>query len=120
MSSQSAHLLVAHGSSNTRWRTPFEKVAKALEAQHPERTVRLCYLEKWQPDVTTALEELYQQGWRRLRLSPLFLSRGRHLETDLPEILKAYLERRPDFLIRTEDALGEQSDFVQALTDILA
>lgn len=114
-----AHLLVAHGSSNTRWRMPFEKVAEALEAQHPERTVRLCYLEKWQPDVASALEDLYQEGWRRLRLSPLFLSRGRHLETDLPKILNAFLARRPDVLIHTEEALGEQSEFVQALTHLL-
>lgn len=115
-----AHLLVAHGSSHSRWRMPFEKIAEALEAQHPERTVRLCYLEKWQPDVTTALEDLYQQGWRRLRLSPLFLSRGRHLETDLPKILNAFLAQRPDLLIDTEDALGEQRHFVQALTSLLA
>lgn len=115
-----AHLLVAHGSSNARWRMPFEEVARALEARHPERVVRLCYLEKWPPDVTTALEDLYEQGWRCLRLSPLFLSRGRHLETDLPQILNTFLARRPDCSITIEDALGEQRGFVQALTGLLA
>jgi len=113
-------LLIAHGSSNARWRVPFETMTHALATRHPGRAIRLCYLEKSQPDVPTALDDLYRQGCRRLRVSPLFISHGRHLEHDLPRLLDAYRQKRPDVFIEAEEALGEQRPFLHSLIDLLA
>lgn len=115
-----AHLLVAHGSSHARWRKPFEAIAMGLSERHPKRLIRLCYLEKWTPDVPTTVGELYQKGCRHLRVSPLFLSSGRHLEKDLPDILSVCLRPRPDLVVIAEPPLGECDDFVKSILEILS
>lgn len=120
MNTVAGHLLVAHGSSHARWRRPFEAVATGLSGRHPERLIRLCYLEKWAPDVPAAIEDLYQKGCRHLRVSPLFLSSGRHLEKDLPEVLATCLRPRPDLVITAEPPLGEYEDFVKAVLEVLS
>lgn len=120
MNGLTGHLLVAHGSGHARWRRPFEAIATGLSGRHSERLIRLCYLEKWTPDVPAAVDDLYQNGCRHLRVSPLFLSSGRHLEKDLPEILSACLRPRPDLVVTVEPPLGEYESVVKAVLEVLS
>ncbi len=114
------HLLVAHGSSDTRWRAPFEELARRLACRHPACPVVLSYLERGAPDVPRALSDLYHRGCRQIRVSPLFLSHGRHLQHDLPDLLADARRRHPDLIIVCAPALGERQDFLAALLAVLA
>ncbi len=120
VSDGAGHLLVAHGSTDGRWRAPFEELSRRLAARHPTRPVALSYLEKCLPDVPNALHELYHRGCRRIRVTPLFLSHGRHLERDLPDLLAEARRRYPDLLIVCEPALAERPEFLAALLAVLA
>lgn len=117
---QTGHILVAHGSANPRWRAPFEAIADALSQRSPDQIVHLCYLEKWQPTVPEAVNDLHQKGCRQIHISPLFLSSGRHLEEDLPRILATCLPYYPDLTLSTGPALGEQDTFLTAILNILS
>ncbi|WP_298138185.1 CbiX/SirB N-terminal domain-containing protein [Acidiferrobacter sp.] len=114
------HLLVAHGSPDARWRAPFEELARRLAQRDPKCPVALAYLERCAPDVPTVLADLYRRGCRHIRVSPLFLSHGRHLAHDLPELLAAAKVRHPDLSITCLGALGERGDFLSALLAVLA
>ncbi len=120
VSDEAGHLLVAHGSTDGRWRAPFEELSRRLAERHPARPVILSYLEKCLPDVPGALQELSRRGCRRIRVTPLFLSHGRHLERDLPDLLVDARLRHPHLVIVCEPALAERPDFVAALLAILA
>ncbi len=119
MSTAYAHVLVAHGSTSLRWRAPFEVLAQTLAACDPSRIVALCYLEKCTPTVSTVLDDLYRQGCRTLRVSPLFLSSGRHLDHDLPHLLTAWLDYHTDARLEVDPALGEQAAILSALAHAL-
>ncbi|WP_297393929.1 CbiX/SirB N-terminal domain-containing protein [Acidiferrobacter sp.] len=120
MTGNAGHLLVAHGSSDARWRAPFEELARQLAVRHPACLVALSYLEKCPPDVPAALADLYYRGCRHIRVSPLFLSHGAHLTRDLPDLLCAFSDRHPDLVLVCDPALGERPDFQAALLAVLA
>ena len=46
-----AHILLAHGSRDPRWRASFEQLASALQARDPARRVWLAYLELASPSL---------------------------------------------------------------------
>ena len=107
-----AHLLLAHGSRDPEWRLPFEILAADLKAIHPERPIRLCYLELWHPMLTDAIQEEYGRGIRTFRISPLFWSRGRHLREDLPRLVDAVMI--PGMHIRIDGPLGLNEEVLRA------
>jgi len=106
-------LLLAHGSRDPEWRRPFERIAKKLQQEHPDRPVILCYLELWNPSLSDAISSAYTQGHRSFRITPLFWSRGRHLRDDLPALVKKLQGEIPGCDVVIDPPVGE-SDIVHA------
>lgn len=113
-----AHLLLAHGSRDPEWRLPFETLTANLKATHPERLIRLCYLELWRPTLTDAIQDEYGRGVSDFRISPLFWSRGRHLREDLPHLIDTV--RVPGMQIRIDGPLGLNEWILRAALTALA
>lgn len=114
-----AHLLLAHGSRDPRWLTPFENLAQALRRSAPERSVYLCYLELAQPRLLDCIHQAVARNERHLRISPLFMAGGIHLERDLPDLLAAAESAHPGIRIQVDPPLGDVPDIHSALLRFL-
>jgi sirohydrochlorin cobaltochelatase len=108
-------LLFAHGARDPQWARPFEKVAAALKATHPEVPVRLCFLELMPPSLGEAAQALVAEGCQRIDVLPLFLGAGGHVRRDLPVLVDAARLAHPACDIRLHAALGESDTAVQAI-----
>ncbi|MCK0769894.1 sirohydrochlorin chelatase [Chromohalobacter canadensis] len=113
-----ALILLAHGSSDARWRAPFETLEHDLRARLETPAV-IAYMELSEPSLETRVAELYDQGHRRLDILPLFFAAGRHLRQDVPAQLEALREQYPQAALTLLDPVGQHPAFVEALAGIV-
>lgn len=100
-------ILFAHGARDARWREPFERLVRKVEAARPDLAVTLAFLELMQPDLVTAAGALAARGCRKVRIVPVFLGQGGHVREDLPDAVEAMRRRYPDLDIELRIAVGE-------------
>ncbi|OBX38196.1 sirohydrochlorin cobaltochelatase [Halomonas elongata] len=93
-----ALILMAHGSSDPRWREPFERVYQAL-GERLATPLRLAYMELSEPSLETTVAELADAGTERAEILPLFFAAGRHLRKDVPAQVEALGTRHPDIAL---------------------
>ena len=116
---RSALILLAHGSSDPNWRTPFENLATAL-ADRLTTPLRLAYMELCEPSLETTVAELETAGIERAEILPLFFAAGRHLRKDVPRQVAALGEVHPGLALTLLPPVGEHAAFVEALAAVIA
>lgn len=115
MSAKKAIVLLAHGSRDPQWAAPFYAITAALEQACPSHRVVLAFLEMGQPDLPGAFANLASSGLEQLTVFPLFLGVGKHLRTDLPDLVDKARQQHPTIAVTLLPALGEHPQFVSAV-----
>ncbi len=114
-------MLVAHGSRRASWRAPLEALRDRLAERVGEtEPVRLAYLEACPPTVAEAVAAAVASGVTRVKVLPLFISGGGHVEHDLAPQVAALSEQHRDVTIELLPALGEHPLVLDALALIAA
>lgn len=109
-----AWLLLAHGSSDPQWATPFEKTVQSLRAHVPKIPCRLCFMERGNPTLLDAAKAVVEEGAKRVRVFPLFFSSGgAHGKQDIPALIAQAQKTYPKTKWELHSAIGE-TDLVQA------
>lgn len=112
-----ALLLVAHGSrreaSNEEVRQLTSKLRDAASSQFAQ--IECAFLELAEPLIPDGITCCINQGASEVIVLPYFLSAGRHVSEDIPEIVAESRSRYPEIPIKIAPYLGESGDIVQAL-----
>jgi sirohydrochlorin cobaltochelatase len=111
-------VLFAHGSRDARWREPVEAVAARIGELDPAVAVRCAYLEAATPDLATAVGELVDAGVQAVDVLPIFLGVGKHLREDLPGLVDALRQARPQVAFTLRPAVGETPELIDLLARI--
>jgi len=114
-----ALVLLAHGSSDPRWRAPFERFRDAL-APRLGTPIRLAYMELCEPSLETTVADLTAAGTRRIDVLPLFFAAGRHLRKDVPTQIEALRGRHDGLELSLLPPVGEHPAFIEALASAVA
>lgn len=100
-------LLIAHGSrraaSNDEVRA---LVAKLGTMTRHFDTVSCAFLELAEPSIPDGIEACVQQGAQELVILPYFLSAGRHVAEDIPELVQPKQAQYPELKIELHPYLG--------------
>lgn len=115
-----ALVLFAHGSRDPQWAEPFRAIAQTVRAKRPGVRVELAFLEFMKPTLPELAATLAGEGYRRLRIAPLFMAQGAHLKNDLRELLDSLHEREPDLEVSVLRALGESPEVLEAASTWIA
>jgi sirohydrochlorin cobaltochelatase len=111
-------ILFVHGSRDPRWRRPFEELTAGIQADVGRERVRLAYMEFAAPTLMDAAEGAVHDGVSRLRLFPIFLAGGAHVDRDIPEQISAVRARFPGLEIEVLPPVGEDPRFASLLRAI--
>jgi sirohydrochlorin cobaltochelatase len=111
----SAIILFAHGAREPEWARPFEQVRDRLRSEGIR--VELAYLEIMVPSLGDAARVLVAEGIGTVTVVPLFLSQGKHLKHQLPEMIAALRQRHAGAEFRVTPALGDDPEILSAITD---
>lgn len=114
-------IIIAHGSRRQQSNDEVRQLALQIEQRAHERftSVRCAYLELADPDIPTAIEQAIATGGSELHLVPYFLSAGRHVAHDIPEIVEQKRQQHPDINIHLDDHLGSAPGMAQLVLDQL-
>ena len=104
-----------HGSRDPLWRQPMDAVAARIVQRQPGHVVVCAFLELAQPDLSTAVASLVNDGATRISVLPLFLGVGKHAREDLMEALRA---AHPQVAIHLQPAVGENPLLIDLLAKI--
>lgn len=110
-------ILIAHGSRDPRWCAPFERLAAAVDGT-PGVGVALAYLELAAPSFPDAAAAAVRAGARHLRVLPLFLSGGAHVERDLPALVDAARAAHPGVRVEQLPHVGESPELFALLAEL--
>ena len=110
-----AVILFAHGAREPEWARPLEAVRDRLRAAGMR--TELAFLEIMSPRLEEAAGKLAGEGIATVVVVPLFLSQGKHLKRELPEMLEKIRKRHAKTEFRVTPALGDAPEIVAAITD---
>jgi len=98
-------LLFAHGSPVEEANRGVHDLAEKVAAAGPYSYVRAVFLDGGQPDLLTGVTQAAEAGLERLIIIPYFLTVGLHLRRDLPKLVAAAQEKRPNIEIAVGQSL---------------
>ncbi len=111
-------LLLAHGSPDPRWRAPFEKLLQDLQEELGADCVRLGFMEFAQPTFLELAAEAEGEGIGCLRILPLFMAGGGHVDRDIPAQAAKAARHYPRLRIEILPPVGEHPRVVEALVTV--
>jgi len=111
-------ILLAHGSPDPRWRGNFDKLLAALQASCGPERVRLAYLEFAAPTLYEAAGAAARDGFCHLRILPLFMAGGGHVDRDIPVQVEQLGWELPEVVIEILPPVGEDPRVFAAIGSI--
>jgi len=112
-------LLAAHGSRRTESNDQVRDLADCLRARGGGRfdIVQCAFLELVEPSIPDAIEACIAAGAETVVVVPYFLSSGRHVAEDIPELVAAKRRQHPKVRIELAPHLGAAANIAQLLLD---
>jgi sirohydrochlorin ferrochelatase len=115
-----ALLVVAHGSrradSNDEVRALTEQLR--LKAKQDFAFVGCAFLELAEPLIPDGLMQCAQAGVEEVVLLPYFLSAGRHVAEDIPDIVANFSVGHPELKVQIAPYLGTAPGLIDALLNL--
>lgn len=112
-------ILMAHGSRDARWRMPFEVLISSLKEEIGQEKIDLAYMEFCSPSLEQVIESSYKDGVRSIKILPLFMAGGAHLNDDVPKILESIAGTYDSLEITMLRPIGEHQEIIKALKSIV-
>ena len=113
-------ILLAHGSRDPQWISPFEQIRAAVESRKPDCAVSLAYLEHSTPDFSGAVDRLVARGAMSIKVVPLFLGPGGHVRGDVPQLIERASTKHPRLKFDMVPFIGDARSVIDAIADYAA
>ncbi|KAG5182258.1 CbiX-domain-containing protein [Tribonema minus] len=99
----------------------FRQQAEASEAAAAAACViEVAHMELAEPTIEQAFDKCVAAGAKAVVLHPFFLSPGRHVSSDIPELLAAAASRHPGVKWKVSEPLGLAPLMPQLMNDAVA
>ncbi len=118
MEPNTAVLLIAHGSRESRANDELREVAMRLENSFAGVTkVYPCFLEIESPSIPEAFDAAAKAGAKSIIAFPFFLSSGVHVLNDIPTILQECQRKYSEISIAITPSLGPDDRLDEIILD---
>jgi sirohydrochlorin cobaltochelatase len=104
-------ILLAHGSRTPETPREMSGLAAEIQAAHPEVSVRIAFLDLCDPGLPEAVGQAVAAGAAEIRILPLFLFSGKHIQADIPRLADQLRAAHPQVRIVLLEAAGRHSGF---------
>ncbi|MGE5651148.1 sirohydrochlorin chelatase [Noviherbaspirillum sp. UKPF54] len=110
-----ALVLFAHGARDPRWAEPFQQLQQIIQAQAPDLSVSLAFLDLMAPRLPELVEQLVRDGCGDVTVVPVFFGQGGHVLRDLPLMMEQLRQAYPGLTLKTAQAVGEDEQVLGAI-----
>jgi len=113
-------LLVAHGSRREASNQEVRALASRIRKQAADRfgCIECAFLELAEPSIPEGIDTCVQAGAREVLVLPYFLSAGRHVAEDIPQLVLQKQQQYPSVTITLLPHLGAADGIATLLLDM--
>lgn len=110
-----ALVLFGHGARDPKWAEPFQRLQQIAQAQLPDVTVSLAFLELMAPQLPELVQQLEDSGYAEVTIVPVFFGQGGHVLRDLPIMVDRLRQEHPELTLKIAQAVGEDAGVLNAI-----
>ncbi|GAB4814681.1 hypothetical protein N2152v2_001727 [Parachlorella kessleri] len=88
-------VIVDHGSRRAESNEMLQQFAQLYQEVTGRDLVEIAHMELAQPTIEQAMSKCVERGASKVIVAPYFLSRGRHIQEDIPALVAAAQEKLP-------------------------
>ena len=114
---KTASILFAHGARDPGWAGSLWRVREQMLARSSGLRVELAFFGFIEPPLPDCVASLFNEGFERIVIVPMFIAQGGHLKKDLPLIVEELRHRYPQVVFEVAGPVGEAERVVQAMAD---
>ena len=101
-----AVVLLGHGSIREAANKEVRAMWDMMQDELPELEISGCFVEVAEPTMEQEIDRLAAEGFHRIVIVPMFLTRGQHLSNGIPRILEAMRQKYTQIQIDLTRHLG--------------
>ena len=116
--SDTAVVLLAHGSRDEKWRTWFEGVSDSLSGSLGRGQVRAAYLQFSSPTLIEAVSAAAKEGFDKIAVLPVFISAGGHAMKDVPQQVATVQDHFSGLEITVLPRVGQDRGFEHLIRNL--
>jgi sirohydrochlorin cobaltochelatase len=116
---KSCFILIAHGSKNPEWATPFRKLTEDLRKDLGEDAVYLCFMENAKPPLLEIAPQIMATAVRKCRVLPMFMAKGAHFNQDIPEQIAQMKAAYPELETELLEPIGLHPLFFELMGNVI-
>lgn len=110
-----ALIIIDHGSKKNIANNLLNDIAAAVQEKRNNLIVEPAHMELAEPSIPTAIQNCIKKGAKRIIFQPYMLGPGRHVQEDIPRIIKKNMQNYPTVSYEYTKYLG----FDNALVDLI-
>lgn len=108
-------VLIAHGSKDSKWSKSFESLVDGCS----DINLHLAYMDFMEPSLFSVVNELQKKGIKNIKILPLFMSGGGHVDKDIPEQVKELKAKYADINFEVLSPIGEHSKVITSMREVI-
>jgi len=101
-----AVVLLGHGSIREEANKEVRAMWDMMQDELPELEISGCFVEVAEPTMEQEIDRLAAEGFHRIVIVPMFLTRGQHLSNGIPRILEPMRQKYTQIQIDLTRHLG--------------
>jgi len=114
-----AILLVSHGSRSPKTKEEIVFLVNALRQRLPGVMIEFAFLEIENPNIPEGIDKCVAHGAKQIVVTLNFLNAGRHVDIDIPAIVKTARSKYPSLYITITKALGQHAQIPNLFIDLI-
>ena len=115
-----AILIVSHGSHSPKTKQEVQVLVAALRKKKLADFIEFAFLEIEKPSIPEGIESLVSQGAKEIKVLLNFLNSGKHVDIDIPQIVRHTQKKHPHVRLSISRPVGQHSKAVDLFSDLAA
>ena len=115
-----AILIISHGSHSPKTKQEVQVLVAALRGKNIANFIEFVFLEIEKPSIPEGIESLVAQGAKEIKVLLNFLNSGKHVDVDIPQIVRDSQKKYPHVRLSISRPVGQHSKIVDLFSDLAA
>lgn len=110
-------VIIAHGSKRKEANEEIRNMVAMIQEKDPETLYKAAFMQFDPTDLSVAVDQLLEQGVKKVVIMPYFLVTGNHICVDIPELITAEQQKHPFIEFSTAKHLNGHPGMVDIVLD---
>ncbi|OGX23907.1 MAG: hypothetical protein A2787_05305 [Omnitrophica WOR_2 bacterium RIFCSPHIGHO2_01_FULL_48_9] len=115
-----AILLISHGSRSAKTKQEVAALVKRLERKSKISILEYAFLELERPSIPQGIDRCIKKGASEVVLLLNFLNSGRHVDQDIPQIVKDAKKRYPHVRFKMTSSVGQHKGIADLFAEMIS